>query len=205
MTSTYTSDVDIIQSRQNDAPSKLKLTIHHQSPGIELISPVYTIGGATCYLMPDQRLNVGSTTQVGFNIDPNQEESIGTLMYKIQRNNIDQSNENSISNENETCIQLAITWKVYKSGKFYVYPFLIEHDKDRVLDRDELVRLAKRYKLSNIQRNSIEYTRLIHDNLMLMTGVTLSNEGECCKIDVTISEASINWYIQKLRYNGLDR
>jgi hypothetical protein len=41
MTSTDGSDTDTTQSSQNDTPSKVKLMIHHQFPGIELVSPIY--------------------------------------------------------------------------------------------------------------------------------------------------------------------
>jgi hypothetical protein len=48
-------------------------------------------------------------------------------MYKLQRKDIDEFNEEAISNEDEaTYIQLVIIWKVYKSERFYVYSFPID-------------------------------------------------------------------------------
>jgi hypothetical protein len=191
MTSAYTSDAGIIQPCQNDAPSKVKLVIHHQFPGIGLVSPVYAGEFAMCYPSPDQRVVVGSAMQAGFDIDPAREESIGVLMYKLQRKNIDEFNEDGTSSEETTYIQLVIIWKVYKSGRFYVYSFLLEHDKDCVLDRDNLMKLAKCYKLANIQYCPVEETWLMHDNTVLMTSVSVTREEECFKLEIALSETSI--------------
>jgi LAS superfamily LD-carboxypeptidase LdcB len=59
------NDTDAIQSSQNDASSKVKLIIHNQFPGTELVSPLYYSDGVTCCLSPDQKVDIGSTTQVG--------------------------------------------------------------------------------------------------------------------------------------------
>jgi hypothetical protein len=72
MESTDSSVVNIVQPRQDDAPSKVELTIHYQFYGIELVSPVYVGDVVACYLSPDQRVNAGSTTRASFNIDPSQ-------------------------------------------------------------------------------------------------------------------------------------
>jgi hypothetical protein len=70
MTSTDdTGNIATIQSSQDDTSPKVMLILHHQFPGIELTSPVYAARRATCYLIPDQSVDVGSTTQAGFNID----------------------------------------------------------------------------------------------------------------------------------------
>jgi hypothetical protein len=122
MTSTHTSDVDIIQPL-DDAPLKVKLTIHHQFPGIELTSPMYAGDGATCCLPPKQKLYVGSTMQTDFSID--QRESIGILMYKLEKTNTDTFGE-------ATCIQFIVIWKVNEFKNFHFVTHLIEHDKDRV-------------------------------------------------------------------------
>jgi hypothetical protein len=71
--------------------------------------------GAECYIPPDQSVDVGSTTQASFNIDPDH-RPVGILIYKLKRKNEDQSNEEVISNEEETaCIYFFIIWKVYSS------------------------------------------------------------------------------------------
>jgi hypothetical protein len=123
MTSTYGTDAN--QQYQNGSPSKVKLVIHHQFPGIELISPEYYEEGATCYLSPDWRVTVGSTTKAGFDID-SKNESIGTLLYKIQRKNTNQSGGK------ETWIQLIINWKVSNSKEFCVISRLIKCTKSCV-------------------------------------------------------------------------
>jgi hypothetical protein len=202
MTSTY--DAGINQRCQNDTPSKVSLIIHHQFPGVELVSPICIGDGITCYLSPDQSVDVDSTAKASFSIDPVQEESIGILIYKLQRKNINQSNEGVIHNEEEaTCIQLVIVWKVTSSKRFHVFSWLIEHDKDRVWNRDGLLKLAERYTLINIRRIPIEYTYLMHDNTVLMTRVNVTRE-ECYRLEITLSETSIKDDTQRLHYIDSD-
>jgi hypothetical protein len=204
MTSTRASDADIIQPRQNDALSKVELIIHHQFPGIEFVSPVYAGDIITCYFSPDQNVEVGSTRQAGFNIGYDQGKSTGALMYKLQRKNIDKSNKETISNEEEAiCIQLVAIWKVYESGKTCVDSVLIEHDKDSILDRDRLSKLAEYYDLFDVQ-DLIENTWLMRDNTVLVTSVIVTREEAYYKLKITISEGTINKYTWRPLYIDLD-
>jgi hypothetical protein len=80
-------------------------------------------------------------------------------MYKLQRKDIDQSSEEAISSEDETtCIQLVINWKVNNSGEFCMILFLVEHDKSYVWDRDGLMKPVKHYASFNIQHGPIKET-----------------------------------------------
>jgi hypothetical protein len=206
MESTYINNANTIQPRQNNTPSKVKLMTHHQFPGIELVSPMYVSDGATCYLSPDQKVDAGSTEQVDFNINLNQRESIGALMYKLQRKNISQSNEDIISSEDElTCTMLIIIWNVNCFKDFYVYSRIIEHDKDRVLNRDSLMKLAEQYSLFGIQYGPIEEAWLIYDDIRLMTSLNAIHEEECYKLEMTISEPSANRSVQRLWHIDSDR
>jgi hypothetical protein len=199
-----TRSAGTILERSLGAPSKVKLTIHHQFPGIELVSPE-CVSNVTCYLS-HQRVDVGSTMKASFNNIPDHDESIGALMYKLQRKNNDQSNENDISNEEEAlCTQLVIIWKVYKSGRFYVYSFLIEHDGGRIWNRDQLMELAKRCESFNIQHGPIEDTWLMYDHTVLMIRVNVTRAGECYRVKMTMSEANINEDTRKPWYIGLNR
>jgi hypothetical protein len=204
MTSKHISDDDIIQSFQKDAPSELKLTIHHQLPGIELVSPVYAGDGITCSLSPDQKVNFGSTTQAGFNIDPDQ-VSTGILMYRLQRESTDKSDEEAIySKEKATCVQLVIIWKANSPKGFCINSFLIDHDKGRVWDKDKLMNLVKHCKLFNIRHGPIEDTCLMHDHTVLMTNLNIIHEEERYKLEITISEGSINEGTWRPLYIGLE-
>jgi hypothetical protein len=201
-----TSYVEAIQSLLNDAPSKVTMMIHHQFPGVELISPVCAGNGIACYLSPDQCVDVDSTIQADFNIDTDQKETIGALMYKLQRKSIDQSDEVAISSEEEvTCIQFVIIWKVNSSKEFCVASFLIEHDNSYVWNEDRLLELAKRCKLSNVRDGSIKYTWLIHGNTVVRMILNVAREKECCKLETIISEGSINENTLSPRYIDLDR
>jgi hypothetical protein len=198
MASEDNSDIGIIQPCQNGAPSKVKLMIHHQFPGIELVSPLYCSNGAACCLLPDQRVNDGSMVQVGFNIDLSQRESIGVVMYRMERKNADEFDE-------ATCTQLVIIWMVDRSEKFSIVSHLLMHDKNCVWNSDKLMELAKHCRLSNVQHGPIEETWLLHDNTVLMTRVNTTFEEEYYKLEMTISETDIKDDTQRPQYIGLDR
>jgi hypothetical protein len=205
MASIHTSNFGIIQSHLDGAPLKVKLVIHNQCPGIELVSPVYGGDSITCYISPDQRVDAGSKMQVGFSIHPAREESIGIFMYKLQKKKTDQSNEDIMSSEVETiCTQLVFVWKVYKLGKFRIFSDLIEHDKRRVWDRDNMMKLAESYRLYDIKRNPVEHTWLTHDNAELMTSLNVTRKKTYYKLEMTVSKGSINDGTWKPRYIGLN-
>jgi hypothetical protein len=190
----------IAKRRLRSSVSKVKVTIHHQFPGVELVSPVYAGKGATCCMSIDQKVDVGSTTQTGFNIDTDREESIAVLLYKLQKKNTDQSNE-----EETTCIQLVLIWKINSSKGLCINSFLIEHDKGRVWDKAGLMKLAERYKPTHIQCSLIEDTWLMHNNTALMIRSNKTCRGGCYELEVAISETSIKDDTQRLRHIGLNR
>jgi hypothetical protein len=200
MTSTDISDVDSIQSYHSCAPVEVKLTIHHQFPGVELVSPVYAGNGTTCYLSPDQRVDVGSTTQAGFKLDFPYECSTDILMYKLQRKNIDQSDD-----EEAISTQFFMIWEVDSFRNFCTVSYLIEHDEGKVWDEDKLMDLAERYSIHQIQYGHIEETWLMRDNTVLMTCLNVTYEEECYKLEMTISEASMRDDTRRPRYIDVDR
>jgi hypothetical protein len=202
MASLNNSDADTIQSSQNSLPSKMKLIIHHQLPGVELVSPAYAGNGITCYLSPDQRVDIGSTAQVGFKIDFSKSESIGILMYNLK--NTDPFSE-AISSEEATSIQIVMTLKIYKSGKFCVYSSLIEHDKGYIWDSDKLMKLVKYFKLYDLQRDPIEVTYLMYNNTVLMARINITCEEEYYKLEITLSETSIKDDTRRLEYFDVNK
>jgi hypothetical protein len=207
MASTDSSDTSIIQTRQDGVSSKVELAIHNQFSGIRLVSPVYEGDSITCYLTPDQRVDAGSIMQAGFSIHPARIESIGVFMCKLQKKNIDQSNENITSSEEEAIYtQLIFIWKIYKLlGKFQMYSDLIDHDKRRIWNRDSMMKLAESYKLYDIKHSPVEYTWLIHDNVVLRTSLNVDHKEECYKLEMTISKGSIRNDTKKPQYISLDR
>jgi hypothetical protein len=176
-----------IQSHEYYTPPKLRLIIHHQFPGVELVSPIYAGYGSSCYLPPDQKVDFGFTTQAGFNIGSSRRGSVGALLYKLQRKNNDQSSEKAVSSEEEaTCIQLAVIWKVGYLGRSYLFPHLIEHDKGHVWD---------------IQYALTEETWLMRDHTALMARVNTTCKEGYYELKMIISEGSTKddtwrpWYI----------
>jgi hypothetical protein len=204
MASTDRVLLSIIRSLLYDTLPKVELIIHHRFPGVELVSPLYYSDGV-CYLSPDQKVDAGSTMQAGFNADFFQSESVGILMYKLQKQNTDQSNGETISTKEASCTQLVVIWKVNSSKEFFIASFIIEHDERHIWDRDRLKRMANYYKKINIQHGPIEYTWLMRDNTALMTRENVTLEEKCYKLEITISEGSIDEDTWRPWYFYLDR
>jgi hypothetical protein len=198
--------VDANRQYWSNAPSKMRLTICHQFPGTELVSPVYAGIGVICYLSPSQRVNVDSTAQAGFDIHFSRGKPMGILMYELKRKNTKQFNKNVTSSGDETrCIQLVMVWEVNDSRELCVVSYLIEHDKGCIWDKDNLMKLAKWYKLYDVQYVPIEVTYLMRDNRVLMTRANVTREVECYKLDMTISETSIKYNTWRLWYIDVGR
>jgi hypothetical protein len=183
---------------RNFTSSKVKLVIHHQCPGIELIAPMYIGYSAAYHSDPRWRVNSGSTMQTYLMPDLPRGEPIYALMYKLKKNNTDEFNE-------ATCTQLVMIWKVDELKGFHLVPLLIEHDKSCVWDRNKLVRLARKYTLSSVPYTSIEDTWLMHDDIALMMRVNVTHEEEYYKLELTISEANIRDDTQRPQYIDVDR
>jgi hypothetical protein len=197
MASTDNSVTDTIQPL-NDTPSKVKLILHHQFPDTELVSPVHAGDGVECYLSPDQTVDVGSTTQAGFDIDLTQEEPISILTYELKYKK--QLHKDAISSEDEaSCILLYIVWKFSDAKECCVVSDMIEYDQGCVWDRDNLMKLARRYNTVNIHIPT-ENTHLMRDNTVLLTRMNMACEEECYKLEMTISEGSMRYNTWKLEH-----
>jgi hypothetical protein len=203
MTSIYGAGIS--QQYQNIAPLKVRLIIHHQCPGIELVSSDYACECAICYLSPDPRVIVGSTTQAGFIIvHLTQSEPIGILMYELK--NMKCSNKNAVFREDDPiCTWIYIMWKISNSKEFRVASRLIEHDKGLIWTEDKLMKLAKRHTLFDIQHGPVELTHLIYNNTALTKRLNVTREAEYCKIEMTISEGSIKDDTLRPPYINVDK
>jgi hypothetical protein len=203
---TLTNNSGTIQSSQNVKPTKVKLVIHNQSPGIELISPVYACEDkdAKCLLPPNQRVDFGFTAQYGLIINSRCFPIKGILMYKLQGKNTAQFNEDGIYSEEASCIQLFMVWSVNDHGNFSVFSCLIEHDKNCVWNRDRLMRLTNSHWLKFIH-GPVETTYLMRDNTVLMTRMNVTREEEYHRLEMTISETSVKddtWRPKYIDANG---
>jgi hypothetical protein len=179
------------------------LIIHHQFPGIELVSPLYYSDGI-CYLPPDQRIDAGSSMKAGFHIDIG-DESICALMYTLQRKHTNQYNEDTISKEEARFIQLVVIWKANIFEVFYLFSHLIEYDKDCVWDEDKLTKLVRHHESSDIQYSPIEDTWLMHDDTVLMIRLDKVSKEGCCKIEMTISKTNIKDDTLRLQHIDMDK
>jgi hypothetical protein len=208
MTSTHSAGTN--QQHQNDTPPEVRLVVHHQFPGIELISPVYACENATCHLSPDQKVDAGSTTQIGFNITnfsqgPSWRKPIGTLMYELKRKNTKQFNKNVISSEDEAArTQFVIRWEVNESKEFRVKSYPMECNKRETWNGDRLMRMDVYRPIFSIYV-PIEITYLMRDSTVLMTRANVTYEEKCYKLEITISEGSIKDDTQRIQYYGTGR
>jgi hypothetical protein len=127
-------------------------------------------------------------------------------MYKLQRKNIDRSNEEAISTEDEaTCMRLVVVWKINRYNEFCVVSRLIEHAKRHIWDREKLIRLANCYGLFNMRHVPIEETWLMHGNMVLMTRVGVTREEECYRLEMTISETNKKYNTRRPQCINVDR
>jgi hypothetical protein len=181
---------DTSQQQKNEAPSKVKLMIHHQFPGMELVSPLYVTFGARRYLPPAQKVVFDSKTEVDFKTIPSCRISSAVLIYEVQRHNADQSIVNAVSREKTMCTWLAIIWKINHRKEFLTASYLIEYDENRGWNRDKLMKLVKYYELTNIQNGSVEETWLMHDNTVLLTKLNVTHKVSY-NLGVTISETGM--------------
>jgi hypothetical protein len=182
-------------------PSKVRLMIHHRRPNIELVSPLYAFDGVISYIPPNQRVYAGFTAQSDFNLNSTWGEPIGILMYELKK----QFNNDAIYSRNEaTCTQLVMIWKVNNAKEFYVVSRIVEHDKDRIWNRDELMRLAKYHYLYNLQNGPVEHTYLIYDDTVLRVRTNGTRQADCYKLELIISEASVKDDTERPQYIGLN-
>jgi hypothetical protein len=193
-------ETHVKRRRINSAPT-IELMIHHQFPGIELVSPIYASHNARCSLQPEQKVNAGSTMKTCFKVNPDQYEFISILMCKLERKNTDELNE-----DEATCIQFVVIWKIDGFKGLQVVTYLIEHDQYHVWDRNKLMKLTdEEDKLFGIHHCPVEETWLIHDNRVLKTRVTITREEECYRLEMTVSETSIKDDTKRLYYIDVDR
>jgi hypothetical protein len=185
--------------RVNSAPD-IKLMVHHQLPGIKLVSPICVGSCAVCRLLPVQRVDIGSIVQAIFSVDPVQDESVGILICKLERINTDELGEYET-----TFIQSVIIWKIDRFERFLVATYMIEHDEGHIWNRNKLMKLAEEEKLFDIQHVPIEETWLTHNGMVLKTRVNVIHEGKCCKLEMAISETSIKDDTQRPLYIDVDR
>jgi hypothetical protein len=61
------------------------VTIHNQCSNIRLISPVYFSNDARCSKLSGQQIVIDTKMNASFEIDVNQDDFEGVLLYKLQK------------------------------------------------------------------------------------------------------------------------
>jgi hypothetical protein len=171
----------------------LNITIRNPYSDLELTSPVYYSNGTTCYVSPRQQACIGITL-ASFEIDSQQKDVRGALLYKLQRKHTTKAdnwpNSNTESIEN-TAINtyLLVVWEI---GDYYhTFPVcLIECNNDLTWDEDKLWVLHHQY--INHLYNDYNYstcTWLTNDNILIRTRSNITF-GSDYKVDIIISEVT---------------
>jgi hypothetical protein len=138
-------------------PEKMVMTVHNRYLGIELASPVHFCNHGTYYEY-SKRTDTGAMMKLDFRSDPDQAESWGILMYKVQRRGTIRSNQQSstdtiyakVIEEASKKIRLLITWKIKRSEAPKLNVMLVEHDNTLILNEDRLVKLHCLKRCSNV-------------------------------------------------------
>jgi hypothetical protein len=163
--------------------SAIDLTINNQCTDIELISPIYFIKDAKCYIQFPQQVNEKSIMRTNFITDINRSTFGGALLYHLQR-----KANTSIS------VQLLVIWGS-TSDRIYSHVYLIKHESTHDWDKDKLKRLYdvynSQYKMCFIQ----EKYWLLDDNMLLRTVCETSREG--FEIEIIIYEEKYPFHPMK--------
>jgi hypothetical protein len=173
------------------------MLIYNQYPGIELISPVYFCNCGTHYEYPVKRTNEGAVMKIDLRFDPNQDEPVGILMYKVQRE------ENTISGHQSSIdpiyskaiesvskmVRFLVIWKIKRSGEPKVDVMLVEHGNELILNEDKLAKLFD--KVNSMPSTYFATGWLMYDNTIssvlrevvrrgsLESRITISTENNC--------------------------
>jgi hypothetical protein len=159
--------------------SPVSLNIHNQSQVINLISPVYFMHGGRWRVIPDQEIDVNTTTRNHIGFDSGQNILEGALVYRIQRKRAESAQDESKH------IQLLVAWRGKYTGKLHVRVMVIEHDRE--LDKDNMKKLYQKYwHLLNTLINPVGSNWLLNDTEVLATTVIIMNGGY--RWDISISE-----------------
>jgi hypothetical protein len=177
----------------------LRITIHNQYPGLELISPVYFSSDTPCHISPSQQTDAGTIMKASFGRYSKQEEFRGILLYKLQKKHTaksDNQSDNSMTSiENtKTSLYFLVLWDVgYDDHVFRVC--LVEYD--RTLDGDDLWRLH--YKYEYVIRNyykSRTITWSMYDGAVMETRFDKTYRSDY-KLDIVISEGTKKYIVEK--------
>jgi hypothetical protein len=170
----------------------LNITIHNQYPDLQLTSPVYCSKNATCRVFPSQQVGFGTTVEASFGIDFMQNYYEGALLYKLQRNHItetdNQSNSSATSIKNAAAnMYLLVIWDTIDSShKFCVC--LIECTNDFTWDEGKLCTLYKEYEYQFCRDyKSRIITWLMHGDAVMKTRFDITY-GSGYNLDIIISE-----------------
>jgi hypothetical protein len=177
----------------------LDITVHNRYWDIELTSSVYFCNCGTYYEHPIKITYVGAIMKISFGFNPNQDESGGILMYKVQRKentasdqpfNIDTITE--MNEETSEMTQLLITWKIKHPGKPRANIMLVEYNEP-ILNEDKLVQLYNGMNDIFSGYSPSGCTWLMRDGTTLVTTYEVKGTG----LEIIISRGSESVYTMK--------
>jgi hypothetical protein len=177
------------------------VTICNQYPNIELISPICFCNDGTYHEYPVKRMNASTMMKIGFRLDPDQDESVGILMYKVQRkesvkfDHLPSTDITPIKTVEDTSeiMRLLVVWKIKHHDMPKIHIALVKHGNNLVLNEDKLVHLHD--KIYDILRlYTYKRTWLMSDNAILAATHELVYK-EDFELKITISEGiEEDWY-----------
>jgi hypothetical protein len=171
--------------------SSFKLNIHNQCLNVDLVSPMYiTYGWLEGCKPPDHKVHAGDIMSSSFIIERLDDESVGTLICKLQRR------QSYADRGAANVVQLLVVWRISESKELYVDVLLVEHDKVFIWNKDNLSDLYhKNINQFRLYSDPIIEIWSLNDSVALMTTFEIMNSGRI--LNVTISEIERYNYVRK--------
>jgi hypothetical protein len=163
-----------------DIELSVKLNIRNQCLNVDLVSlAYYTDYGLECYISPDYKVCAGDTMRSGFIIK--WDKAYGVLIYKIQRKQKHESNENTSSTAH-----LLVILKISNYNELYADVLLVEYDKGFIWNEKSLEDLYyKNIYPSRLHSSSATEIWSLNDNVALMTTSEMMYEDRILNISIS--------------------
>jgi hypothetical protein len=174
---------------------------------IKLALPIYFGNGIVCPKLTSKQIDIETKMNASFEVNAIQDDFEGALLFKLQRYSDGQYKIDLLTTENneETCIQVFVAWKVKDSVPF-AYVVLIEHTKSLTWNEDKLKKLYdKNHGRLKKYYGTISDTWLMDNNVILKTTFSAKDLKSTPELSISISKKEKDSYAMKPFCINLER